>query len=290
MTKKLFLFILLVAFLFNPIVYAEDTQNLINIHDSDIADNIEDNYYVDQEDEYHVNSETDYVAIINDYAQLLTDLEKEKLIEKMMPLTYYGHVAFVSVNYNETDVMSFAEDYYHYHFEYDSGTIFVIDMDNRDIAIFSDGHNYRVITSSKAYSITDNVYQYASDEDYYGCAEKAFDQINQLLRGEKIEEPMRYMSIAFISMTIAFFITFIFVLLKTKIKPLTDKQLLKNCNVSFKRGKVTVTPDGSHKVYSPPSSSSGGYGGGSGFSGGGGHSSGGGGGSFHSGGGGSHHF
>ena len=228
------------------------------------------------------NPDTDYTATVSDDANLLSDAEKRKLLEAMKPLTEYGYIEFVSTDTADGyyDTSSYAADYYHSHYSTDSGSIFVIDMKNREIFIFSDGDNYRIITNSKAYSITDNVYREASNENYYKCASIAFDEMLTLLRGYKIMEPMRYTSIVFISLTLSFFLTFLFVLSKSKIRSASNKSILKNCDIQYKVGKVKPVKKGQHSVYSPPSDSSsgGGSSGGGGGGGGGGGSSGGGGG------------
>lgn len=152
-------------------------------------------------------------------AELLTNEEEQKLMERMKPLTEYGNIAFISSNngvYHSTSVL--ADSVYHQMFGTQSGTIFLIDMYNREIYVFSDGSNYNIITKSKAYLITDNVYRYATNEEYYKCADEAFKQINTLLDGKKILEPMRYITNVLIAITVAFFSTFIFMYNKTKLK------------------------------------------------------------------------
>ena len=145
-------------------------------------------------------------------------------------------------------------------------------MDNREIYIFSDGNNYRYITSDKAYSITDNVYRYASDGNYYECARKAFSQIRDVLEGRKISEPMRYISNAFIAITLASFINFFIVMFHSKIKTSKEKEIISNCKINFEIGEIGAHKTGTKRVYSPQSDggSSGGGGGGGGSSGGGG--------------------
>lgn len=224
-----------------------------------------------------------HTLLIEDDAKLLTAEETEKLKEKMKPLTKYGHIVFKTISFNPKDsTKSFANDYYYSKFGNESGTILIIDMDKRMIWIVSAGENYKVVTDSKADIITDNIYKYASREEYYECAEKAFEQIGIVLDGGKIAEPMRHASNVVISIVLAFFINFFIVLSASKIKKASDSEILKNCEVAFEAGNVSGSKTGSHKVYSPPSSSSGGSSGG-GFSGGGG------GGGF-SGGGGGHSF
>jgi len=191
----------------------------------------------------------------------------------MKPLTKFGHIAFVSTDNNYNSVETFSDNYYHTNFGTESGTIFVIDMSNRKIYIFSDGANYRVVTSSKAYSITDNTYSYATREDYYGCASLTYKQIYTILDGGKIAEPMRYTSNIFIALTLALFFSFLYVLSKSKMSKASVKSIVDNCDIQFEIGETSSIKTGQHRVYSPQSSgggSSGGGGGGGGGSGGGG--------------------
>jgi uncharacterized protein len=158
--------------------------------------------------------------------------------------------------------------------------MFLIDMDNRNIYIFSDGSNYKVITDSKENIITDNVYKYASTSKYFDCASNAFSQMNTLLNGKKISEPMRYISSAIVAIIAAFFINFFYILGKSKIKDASVSEIIKNCDVKFDVSNIDVKKTGTHRVYSPISNTSGGGSCGSGGGGGGSSSGGGGGHSF----------
>ena len=221
------------------------------------------------------NSETNYKLLIEDDVNLLTSSEIEDLKEIMYPLTTYGNIAFKTISSNSTTTPNYASNYYHSKFDNASGTLFLIDMDNRIIYIFSDGANYKIITRAKAELITDNIYRYDNREEYFECAKSAFSQVQTLLEGGKISEPMRYISNILISLTSAFIICFIIVLKKTGIKNASDKEILKNCDILFNVNNVKGTLVGTHRVYSPrsdSSSSSGGGGGGGSSGGGGGHS------------------
>ncbi len=272
MKKYLIIFLAFFSFFLYIPVHAEE-----GIDDSVIMDESENESLVSNE-YFYQNESTKYQAFIDDQANLLSDSEKHGLLDTMIDLTNYGHIAFVSVNDNYSSVESFADQYYHSHFSTESGSIFIIDMSNRKIYIFSDGNNYQIITSSKAYSITDNVYTYATDEEYYLCAKKSFQQISALLNGYKISEPMRYTSNIFIALTLSFLLSFIIILTKSKVKGASNSAIIKNCDINFKLGAVRAEKTGTHRVYSPVSDSS--SGGSSGGGGGGGSSGGGGGHSF----------
>lgn len=221
-----------------------------------------------------IDMSNNYRLVIEDDADLLTDEEEKDLEEVMLPLTDYGYIAFKTVNSNYSTTASYARNYYHEKFGTQSGTVFIIDMDNRNIYIFSDGANYKVITTSKANTITDNIYTYATKGDYYNCAKKAYEQMNTILRGGKIAEPMKYISNAIVSLILSSFFGFLIAFFCFKIKKSSADEILKNSISSVVVNTITGKKTGTHSVYNPPSSSSSG----GGSSGGGGGSSGGGGG------------
>lgn len=229
------------------------------------------------------NPDTGYHIILEDDAQLLDKGEPEELAAAMRAVTAYGNAAFKSISANPYSAASFADDYYHGLFGQESGVLFLIDMDNRELYLFSDGAIYRTIGKSYANTITDNVYRYASDGDYCLCASTAFEQIGAVLAGEKIAQPMKYISNALLAFILAALINYFLARsLSRSSKPGTGEILGSiSTRFDFRNPRKILTSQ--TKVYSPPSSSSGSGGGG-------GHSGGGGGGGHSSGGGGGHRF
>lgn len=223
--------------------------------------------------EVYQNSETGYRVIVEDDAELLTDAERTELIGKMQEITAYGNVAFKSVLENSSSSEAFADYYYYANFGTDSGTLFLIDMDNRNIWIFSDGAVYEVVTTAYAETVTDNVYRLASDEAYYECAAKAFEQITALLKGQKIAQPMKYISNALLALSIGLLLNFGLAIYLTKAWHTENEELLSTVNRKFSYTRPTIEYLSQTKKYSPRSHGGGGSGGG-----GGGGSSGGGGG------------
>lgn len=220
------------------------------------------------------NEYTGYERIVDDEADLLTDMEEQQLMTAMKPITQYGNVAFKSVDYNYNSSADYAESYYRDHFGTDSGTVFLIDMDNRNIWIFSDGLIYKTINRDYADTITDNVYTYASDSNYYRCAAEAFDQMNTLLEGRKIAQPMKYICNLLFAFLMSLLIFYLVVRNYAKAHAPSKTELMgtifAQCNIT----NPSVQMTNQIKTYNPHTSSSGGSGGG----GGGGGSSGGGGG------------
>ena len=116
-----------------------------------------------------VVTENGYQIVIRDDAGLLSDSEEKKLIEDMRPITEYGNVAFVSGSVYNMETSTYAKQVYKQLFGETSGMVFVIDMGNRNIWIYSQDDVYKVINRGYANTITDNVYRYASREEYYAC-------------------------------------------------------------------------------------------------------------------------
>ena len=230
----------------------------------------------------YTNSETGYSVIIEDNASLLSNDEKIQLAETMKDITPYGDVAFKSIDYNPYSTETYIERYYNSIFGTGSGTVFLIDMDNRNIWIYSDGSIYSTITTAYANVITDNVYTYASDRDYFSCANKAFIQEAALLQGRRISQPMKYISNALLAIAIAILINYFIVRQTSRVRKASDNEIVNGVFANNAFNNVSVNFIRQTRTYSPRSSSSSGSSGG--------HSGGGGGGGGHSGGGGGHSF
>lgn len=228
-------------------------------------------------DAVYTNPDTGYRVYVEDGAELLTEEERRELSRAMEGITAYGNVAFVTVWENGGSTKSFAREYYAKRFGTDSGTVFVVDMDNRMIWIHSDGAVYKVVTTAYANTVTDNVYRYASDGDYYGCAREAFRQIDALLEGVKIARPMKYISNALLAMILALLANFGLVISLTRLKRPGADAILETIHRRFAYYDLRAAKTHQTKRYDPVSSGSGGGGSRSGGGGGGGRSGGGGG-------------
>lgn len=210
-----------------------------------------------------------YKIIVEDDADLLTEDEEIKLYTQMKDLAEYGNIIFKSIKTNNTTADQYAKTYYNGQFGSESGTVFLVDMKNRKIYIFSNGANYNVITNEKAEVITDNIYQYATNKEYYKCATEAFSQMKTLLEGGKIAEPMKYISNGVIAVMLALLINFGIFKVATTPKAASDSEQIDECEKLFEHTPPEVKSTGTHREYSPVSDSSSGGSSGGGSSGGG---------------------
>ncbi len=133
-----------------------------------------------------------YSVKVLDEANLLSNEQEILLQEEMQAIAPYGNALFVSSDQVNTSTGEYARERYMSTFGEQSGVIFLIDMTNRELYIYSHNDMFRIITTNNAYTITDNVYTYATDGDYYTCAGMAFSQVEALLKGEEISRPMKH--------------------------------------------------------------------------------------------------
>ena len=148
--------------------------------------------------------------MLRDDAELLTESQLEELREKMLPLCEFGTPMFWTTSEKGSSAV-LAERFYHSRIGAQSGILFMINMQAREIYIFRDGVISRLVRIGDCLGITDNVYQMAS-KGYYGeCAEEAFAQVYALLIGARIgagiASPMRIITCILLSLTFALIIT-----------------------------------------------------------------------------------
>lgn len=228
---------------------------------------------------YH-NEENGHVAVIVDSAHLLTDDEEIQLEEYLNPITAYCDAIFLTSEASHSSSMhefskSMLEqigrsvgmkDGY-------NAVIYVIDMDQRQLTIYAGETTAKVITTAISNSITDNTYTYATKGDYFSAARETFIQIFQVLEGQTIAQPMRYITSALLALFIGFGISLIMVRIKTKRKKANADAIMRELEVNSFDPVVTSNLVSERTVVHVESSG----GGGGGFSGGGGGGGGGGG-------------
>ena len=235
-----------------------------------------------QAETVRANEETGFQAVIDDPAGLLSGSETDEVLESMIPVTDYANVGFVTYGadgYDSATVVKKAERWGDGRFGRGSAyTVFMIDMSTRRLGIYSSKSVYGLLSTARANTITDNVYKYASKGDYAGCAKEAFRQIARVMRGEKINAPMKYISNIFLALICAILVTYMLVTGRMRNEQETTMQTLRQA-----AGIGVATAVTGHvltKVVHHQSSSGGGHGG-FGGGGGGGFSGGGGGGGSH---------
>ena len=214
------------------------------------------------------NSDTGYTAYIDDEEDLLSISEEENLLKKLVPLTQYGNVAFLSGR-GEYSAAATIRDFYNEVFYGKSGLIFFIDMENREIRIQSGGAFYRTISSDVANSITDNVYVFASNGDYYRTAAVAFSQVKAKMEGRFVATPMRWISNFFLAIFLGLLFNFTMLLMTWKQNRAGSKAVLGALRPNMILGNREVIMTNQTKVRLSSSSSRRGGRSGGGFSGGG---------------------
>ncbi|MBR4341733.1 MAG: TPM domain-containing protein [Lachnospiraceae bacterium] len=222
------------------------------------------------------NSVTGFAAMVYDLAGLMSQTEAKTLLEDIYQYTEFGDMVVLTTNENtygnsESATDKYCEAFYQKYSKKSDCVIFCIDMKTRYILVYSAGSVVENnLTRSKCDSITDNVYSYASDKQYFQCASKAYEQIGKVLNGMHIAQPMKVVSNLFIAFVVGFVIMYLVALSKSKVGKTGDDELLKYVAVNFAANNPTDIVTGTTKTYCPRSSGS--SGGGRSGGGGGGHS------------------
>ena len=235
----------------------------------------DDSYTVEQEADDYVlckNRDSGYEILIDDSADLFTESEENDLIPYMIKCSDGGFVMLVTIADNKyNDAYDFCHSYYRSMIPEESGIMFLIDMDTRELRFYSEGSYHRQLTSDVMNIISDNVYKQAHNGDYYACASEAFAEIADVLEGKKIAAPMKFVSNACLAILLALIINYFIARGVSKAVKPSNNEILKSIYSTFEFRNPKVTFLNQTRTYSPRSSGSGGSGGG----GGGGHSSGG---------------
>lgn len=227
---------------------------------------------------YWNNTATGYHCEVIDGADLLTEQEEKKLLEEMKPITAYGNAVIETTEYNYGTPRQYAENH-HPELNHISETYFLIDMSNREIWLYNGGDIEKTVNASYATLITDNIYTYASNGDYYTCCSKAMEQVINLMEGRSISQPMRYICAILLALIIGLLISYMIVWQtrkKTQSTPIPKKAELTTGAVAITAAGLDVYRRVTRSSGSGSSSSGGGFSGGGGGGGGGGGFSGGG--------------
>ncbi len=216
------------------------------------------------------NTETHCIAVIDDSAGLLDAAEYDGVMESMKEITQYCNVGFYTYAGSSTEYVknkaqrwgdsTFTGDY----------TLFIIDMATRQLMVGSTDAIRKTITQAKSYTITDNVYAYATRKEYARCAETAFHQMLRLLKGEKVSGPMRLISNALLALLAALLLAYLFI--SARMEQEVRVSMPEIATATIGAGAVIAAKTLTRKVRHTSSSGGGGFhgGGGGGFSGGGG--------------------
>ncbi len=220
--------------------------------------------------------------VIIDGADLLTDEEEAQLYQDMLAVAQYGAVGFVSSPADTyiSSTSSWARESYLNAFGRVSGTMFCIDMYNRQLYIYSGNDVLDVITSSAAETITDNVYRMASRGEYYDCAASVYKQMATLLQGDTIPMPMKHIGNAFLALASALLVVFVIANRRTRMQGTEEMEVIHNAtkHIRMHPYRQTMIKQTKHRHVESSGGGGGGFSGGGGGGGGGGGFSGGGGG------------
>lgn len=153
------------------------------------------------------NSYADGMVIIDDSASILSD--EAAVAESMEDFTKYGKAAFVSANAGYESASELGGEYDEYIGYGEDGMLLLIDMNSRQILIYTEGTVNKTINSSYATTIADNIYTKAKAGDYDATVEEAFSEAASAMGGRKLAQPMKLVTSLLLAVALGLFISFL---------------------------------------------------------------------------------
>lgn len=209
---------------------------------------------------------------VYDNAGILSSDEISSIESMDLNLLNHGVVLVETMNNysSESSVESFAHSTAE---SYSSALVLVIDMNCRYVYMSASGKIKSYVGNEECYAITDNIYKYLSNGNYYEGIREALSEADTLSKGGHIKKPMKMVCTLFVSIFLSavFVMLWLFGRISVKVRDLTDKRgSLILSNQDYRSWDMRFIK--SRKVTHSSSSGSGGSGGGGGHSSGGGHS------------------
>lgn len=231
--------------------------------------------------ERRTDAASGFAWVIDDEAGYFNESELRELGSLLSRITPYCNAVLATTeSHPYSSTFDYAEHCFDDLFDRDAdGIVFVIDRDLNEIFLYTNGSIRRTITDSRAYSITDNTYIYATaahDYDYGRCSAKTLEQVQALLEGRKIAEPMKYICSALLAVIVALLANYFIAMFLSRSRRANIREILTGTYNDVRVNDPKAVFVNQTKRYSPRSSGSSG----------GGRSGGGGGGRSHGGGGG----
>lgn len=222
---------------------------------------------------------------IYDFAELLTQEEENTLyteINNYISNTNLDMAVVTIDDNNKTSPRNYADDFYHYNYfgkgTTHDGLLFLIDMDNREMWISTNGEAIIMYDDNRLDRILDKTYDKISQKDYDGCVSEFIDEAtNYYNNGIPSSNKDAYINdkgdyiynsnkspISIFTFIIPLIISIIIVLImkgrhKTIRKATTAALYMKEKEITIKED--TFLTSHTDKVYDPPSDSSGSSGG-----------------------------
>lgn len=160
---------------------------------------------------FYENSETGYQVRIHDAAGVLNDSQREILVRKMSVVTGYGSAALVTTEGEGAALQEHAADFYENSFSDKSGIIVCVDVQTKEVWLWSRGGIHRLVQGRYAQRVAEDASARAAEDNAYECAYEAFDKIEKLLEGAGENRPVKYISNALLALMLAFFLNYLLV-------------------------------------------------------------------------------
>ena len=180
--KRFLKVLIVILVLLNINVYASTNTLPRDESNLDVWDNIDVNKY---KSDILKTPNVDETEKIYDFADLFTEEEEAKLFEEVSNYIEKNQLDLVILtidNNNKINAQRYAEDFYIYNYfgfenEKRSGSIFIIDMDTREVYIATSGSAILYYDDERIEKMLDAAYDHLVDKEYYDSASAFIKEI-----------------------------------------------------------------------------------------------------------------
>lgn len=130
-----------------------------------------------------IDYQVDPSQSVYDYANLFTNSEKQELVSEAHELSQKHQMDFVIVTIADDEgfrSQDYAQDFYDYNDFSPDGLLLLINMDIRELWICGTGTGEHIFHDGQIENILDDIYPYASDNDFYRTASQFLKSADQI--------------------------------------------------------------------------------------------------------------
>ncbi|MBR1772219.1 MAG: hypothetical protein IJ747_09350 [Lachnospiraceae bacterium] len=172
------------------------------------------------------NETTGYEVYVYDQAQVLSELDAERLAEQMKELTQYGNAVFWSVQDNPLSVSGYAEAHYLNLYGDESGILVVLDLGKERAGVYSTGRIGRAFGARERERLASSLRRSIKNGSYAPSAQVIFSRALSAVEGEFMARVTKYACNALIALILAMLINFVAVNLSSRPQWTSDSELL----------------------------------------------------------------
>lgn len=194
----------------------------------------------------------EYTAVIYDNTDVFSYAEEQTLLEAMEPLCEYGNICIMTLVSYDGLTYDIISNHYYETFGDTSGMMIFIETKNSAMQIHCNGEIAESIGNNSLRDITFKTAGYATEGQYYTCAEKVLSETQKYLFNDQVSGPMKIVSSALLAIIIGLTVTYFIVRNFYGRKTAKEEEVLASIYTQHKLTMPNLEHTGSVKLVNVP--------------------------------------